>query len=205
MQPRFSRAEYWLLENVVDRLFPLCHLGDSAFCSQLYKAGHGLDRQPLIELLHELFTAGLIAADRMSEEVPFAPTIAQIASALDEPGPTNNQDCLFYGLTERGGALWEQFAFPDWRRFISYRPGELTGMRQELVEEHLKGMHHIGLRVLAGSERWDLVQPWKATGWKTLPHGHRVSFAFTEDGYYDFDAVPYRFRMLHRWYDWGTW
>lgn len=62
MEPRFTRGEYWLLEIVVEREFPVYGLIDSELEWNLNKKGHGLTRATLVETFHRLLSAGLIYA-----------------------------------------------------------------------------------------------------------------------------------------------
>lgn len=65
-------------------------------------------------------------------------------------------------------------------------------------------MHHHGVRVVPGSERWDAVRPWQATYWKELPAGHRVRFAFDEcEPTHGWDRVPAKLTLLTDW--WCRW
>ena len=82
MDPRFTRGGYWLLETVVESLFPVCGLTDSDFEFSLNKKGHGLTRDALIDTLHRLLSSGLIYPK--NEMDGFLATSQQLERALDE-------------------------------------------------------------------------------------------------------------------------
>ena len=71
MEPRFTRGEYWLLEIVVEREFPVYGLIDSELEWSLNKKGHGLTRAALVETLHRLLSAGLIYAKNEGDGIAF--------------------------------------------------------------------------------------------------------------------------------------
>ena len=121
LEPRFTRGEYWLLETVVESLFPVSGLTDSDFEFSLNKKGHGLTRDALIETLHRLIGSGLIYAEN-KVDAPIS-TSEEIERALDEPrwsigSSVDRRTITYYGLTPEGGAQWEAFAAPDWQRYI---------------------------------------------------------------------------------------
>ena len=121
MEPRFTRGEYWLLENVVEDEFAIGALVDTDLRLHQNKKGHGLTRTSLVETLHRLLASGLIYAK--SEATGFISTHEQIKRALDEMksrdiDPVGKEKLTFYGLTEEGSVQWEAFAAPDWQSYI---------------------------------------------------------------------------------------
>ena len=116
MEPRFTRGEYWLLENVVEDEFAIGALMDSDPRLHENKKWHGLTRASLVEVLHRLLASGLIYAKNGA--TGFISTHEQIKSALDEMksrdiDAVGKGKLTFYGLTEEGGVQWEAFAAPD--------------------------------------------------------------------------------------------
>ncbi len=122
MEPRFTRGEYWLLETVVEHELEICALVDNDLELRLNKRDHGLTRPSLVETLYRLLSSGLIYAK--NEEMGFISTAEQIELTLDEPKrwvgvPIDERKVTYYGLTQEGGAQWEAFAAPDWRKYIA--------------------------------------------------------------------------------------
>ena len=195
MEPRFTRGEYWILETVVEWLFPVSGLTDSDFEFSLNKKGHGLTRDALIETLHRLISWGLIYAEN-KVDAPIS-THQHIERALNEPGwqvdpveqidPVDWGTITYYGLTQEGGAQWEAFAAPDWQRYID-ASSRLTDDRKGIIwevmcadkawlEAYFESVcfydpQDVSLATVA----WDYIAPWDATYWKQLEGGHRVRF-----------------------------
>ena len=191
MEPRFTRGEYWLLEIVVEREFPVYGLIDSELEWNLNKKGHGLTRAALVETLHRLLSAGLIYAK--NEGDGFISTYEQIERALAEPKPkltdlTGKKKSTYYGLTQEGGAQWEVFAAPNWQHFIDenylssdeYEDGicELMCGNKKLLERYIESIcyHDRHREFILETVRWDYIAPWQATYWKQLDGAHRVRF-----------------------------
>ena len=195
-QPRLTRGEYWLLETVVDLRVPLHFLEADGYSENssielmFNKPGHGLARAQLLECLHDLFHGGLIAVSTFADEPPWLPTDEQMAAALC--AKRSDKSALYYGLTEKGGAVWETFAVPDWDRFIledfdnENHTGKVMCATLWRLERYLG---YFGLNLLDQTIDSDTVQiqdcgPWQATYWKQLPQGFCARFAcgWTERG-----------------------
>lgn len=54
--------------------------------------------------------------------------------------------------------------------------GRVICTRRSSIEAYLKEAHFIGYEIRPETIRWDLVSPWRATYWKTLPLAHQVRF-----------------------------
>ena len=97
-----------------------------------------------------------------------------------------------YRLTPAGGAAWERFAGVDWdlfhHSFHRHWGFKLTaGRRMDILhtlaprEETLAVVLRAGTFSLKGRvdlrtrPRWGVIRPFRATYWKTLPVGHRLS------------------------------
>ncbi len=195
MEPRFTRGEYWLLETVVESLFPVSGLTDSDFEFSLNKKGHGLTRDALIETLHRLIASGLIYAEN-KVDAPIS-THQQIERALNEPGwqvepveqmePVDWRTITYYGLTPEGGAQWEAFAAPDWQEYID-ASSRLTDDEEGIIWEVIcvdkawleryfeSKCFYDPEEVSLATVEWDYIAPWDATYWKQLEGGHRVRF-----------------------------
>jgi hypothetical protein len=177
-----NRGEYWLLDSVVEAWYPLVWLVSDDVEGSFNKRHHGLERDELVGVLAELFGGGDLLAKRVEKSVTkefFTPARAEIEAALE-----GRFDCL-YGLTSQGGARWEEVSQPRWERYVcgwvSGEPqeGEIVGSDRTLVEKYDSLSHYVwDISVVADSRRWEVLQPWQATYWKTLPLGHRVRFSF---------------------------
>jgi len=102
-------------------------------------------------------------------------------------------DETYYELTPAGGAAWEDFARPNWDLFIEgvgtqiddspdyVEPpcpsrGYAICPTRRMIERYIAVAHHIGNEIDMASLRWDIVSPWKATYWKTLPTAIRARY-----------------------------
>ena len=162
MEPRFTRGEYWLLETVVEHELEICALIDNDLELRLNKTDHGLARTSLVETLYRLLSSGLIYAK--NEEMGFISTAEQIELALDEPKrgvgvPLNGRKVTYYGLTQEGGAQWEAFAAPDWRKYIAASfqladDGESEMWELKYFHQLLFGFHRLSPRLWAYQHRF---------------------------------------------------
>jgi hypothetical protein len=197
MEPRLTRAEYWLLQSVVELQVPLHWLGDERrLLAMLNKPSHGLDRERLAAVLEQLFDAGWLFSQWRDSTESFRPSRPQIERALaaEAPAPA---DWLYYGLTALGGTAWEAFAWPRWERFVDeelYYPehepsgwAAMMGADREFLEGRFRWIcaaechPYCWQRPLAETARWQTLQPWQATYWKELPVGYRLEHQFAND------------------------
>ncbi|GAA1030032.1 hypothetical protein GCM10009557_20620 [Virgisporangium ochraceum] len=199
-----DEAEFWLLDVVVLARVRL----DWLLCEDLEEAlnrpGHGLDPDALLDLMDRLFRGGVIYAagpvrngDRAESDRPLPRS--EIEAALDGSEPT-----VSYGMTSRGGALWEAVTRPDWSRFLDELAGtdpdevEVSGFDRDRVAAHLR--RHTLWPIVPDSERWEALIPWQATYWKTFPRGYRVTAGWnTEEPTKTPDWDVYN--QWIRWYD----
>ena len=179
-----SRAENWLLDLVVTFRYPLCVLTHKETELLLNREGHGLSETELLGVLHRLFSDGLLIASRYTPdeaEVYFSPTMNEIKSGLN---PREVGEEVDYGLTQEGGKIWEARSHPNWEKYLtgSYGmdAGEIISMDTNLARKAL--LFETRWRQswdLISNPLWDVLSPWEATYWKTLPLGHRVRFEGT--------------------------
>jgi hypothetical protein len=204
-----TKEEYWLLDSVVYTEYPIEFLLDRNIELVFNRAGHGLTPGQLADVLYHLFHRGDMRAKNMARREPHVvlpPTLSEIRSALA------GKLYLSYGLTPRGGARWEAYSSPDWNRYIDagYRSesgggaGEISAGDRHLIEHNLELIAHVHkISVLSNSERWDIITPWQATYWKTLPNAHRVRFRYTDNEAatltYD-EAKLAEWERLSQWY-----
>lgn len=89
-----------------------------------------------------------------------------------------------YYLTSQGGARWESMASPDWSKFLNIEnfdcPGQglLVGTTKNIVEKFLAldCFLAVSYKHIPGTEVWQVLEPWPATYWKTLPRGYQVAY-----------------------------
>ena len=185
-----DRADFGLLNAVSEDEWAAYLLaGDASMEAIMNKASHGLAPRELRQHFFKLWTAGLIECSLEFSGPPVAPDFEQAKRQFErtQEWPPSNDQCLVYRLSREGGEMWERFACPDWSRFLLSSVGEqgnewtLTGADRRLVEVWRESGSKIsaGFPVpLDGTEKWEILQPWKATYWKTLPIGYRLKFEF---------------------------
>ncbi len=191
MEPRFTRGEYFLLEIAVEHEWSISGLIDSELELHLNKKGHGLTRASLLESLYRLLSSGLIYAK--NEVDGFISTYEQIECALNEPPmrivPAGVEKHTSYGLTPEGGAQWEAFAAPDWKKYVEagetfsdedeYENGiwEVMCADKDWLERYFESIcFHQQLEVSLESVEWDYISPWEVTYWKQLEGAHILRF-----------------------------
>jgi hypothetical protein len=174
-----DKTEYWFLDLVVkyyDRLKVLNHPELEVIANRKH---HGLNSNEVAEMLYGLCQRGDIITRLEGHEIQLP--LAGIKEGLS--GEAN----IYYGLTAQGGARWEEYSNPDWDRYadeawgIDPNEGEISATTRELVERHLSFQDIGNYRVCPGSEVWDILSPWEATYWKTLPTGHRLRLEYEPD------------------------
>ena len=114
------------------------------------------------------------------------PLAGDVRRALCEPHRTvRSGEVSFFGLTELGGKTWEQFASPNWARFIDSEGDvdgqtELTCTDEDWLSSYLRAFEQ-QLKIDPDSVSTSVVRPWQATYWKELPSAHRVTLRAEDD------------------------
>jgi len=194
-----NEAEYWMLNLVLTFQVPLSALAcDGQKIEEMFnRKSHGLGRSDLMQLLVMLFRAGDLSASHYGEASTFSPTEVQIRDALDS---THDRSDLFVGLTQSGGARWEEASKPNWHKFcrwedcqdtvkaadgVSHGTGHAAAIDRPLVERSLVMAAIDGMHIDLPSLRWDRVNNWQATYWKMLPAAQRATFncSYFRDGH----------------------
>jgi hypothetical protein len=163
-------------------------LPDSVAQGFFGKPSHGLPDDRLLALLLELMDRGdIVALDENRNRV--RPAAESIRLEMRYRSPQERKRCLAYQLTDQGGARWESVARPDWARFVSVSEStdgdgreetiEVTAQRRDLVARYVDLIYLRPQTRIAGSEEWQLIEPWQATYWKRLPFGHCLRFRWT--------------------------
>lgn len=189
-----EKADFALLNAVSEDEWAAYLLaGDASTETIMNKPSHGLSPDELSLHFFNLWSAGLIECSAASSGNQVTPDLQRARDQFvrTENWPPSDDLCLVYRLSQSGGDTWEQFAHPDWNKYLVSSAGDqnphewtLTGTNRDLVQHwrDLGSNFDAGFPFpLAGTERWELLQPWQATYWKTLPIGHRLKF-FTSWG-----------------------
>ncbi len=206
MNPKFNRGEYWLLESAVTFRNCIHGLDSDEIDLDMNKPGHGMSRGLLIQTLVGLFQTGLIyACGPQSTSDEDRLTARQIDVAVNERDPDRQ---WWYGLTAEGGRQWEAFAAPRWEEHIDVEEtgdggvetGEYGSMNLDRLRRYIDGLHYLGVNIIPDTLKWDIVEPWEATYWKTLPRAHRARFHFIDDvdGIIMWDEIPTSFLDLNK-------
>jgi hypothetical protein len=124
MNPRLTRAEFWLLSRLAEFGQSLRALGapegppwDRTTLEMVYNCrGHGLAPDAFARCLHGAMRKGWIQGSRDDDAAEGLPSLSQTWSWLSEPGLF--AEGVYVVLTALGGEVWEAFARPDWNRYI---------------------------------------------------------------------------------------
>lgn len=228
MNPRLTRGEFWLLNAVVEYCVPISWLkrGSPGGKWNLL-SDHDLEREALVQTLVRMAEHGWITGHRSLSPVPgqkyedarpLPMSREHIERALDEPDRYGERGWwrAYLELTPAGGAVWEAFASPRWERYLdecaelpegydeeTHR--SICGVSRQRIERFMRLREKHGEFIHWGSCQWDILSPWQATHWKTLPVGYRVTYLC--DGERD-DLLDPLARLallemdsIRRWYD----
>lgn len=158
------------------------------------RPGHGLNERELMETFVDLSSNDLVSCDLYRGSAFGDPKpepekcmldLETLKSLLD---PENHDLSIYYGLTKKGGALWESITSPDWTLYISASATTFDdesdtdmwkcraeGSDRALIERFISESS-IAIPLDPGASVWTELSPWQATYWKTLPHGYRVDY-----------------------------
>ncbi|MEH1938892.1 MAG: hypothetical protein V7L01_01565 [Nostoc sp.] len=129
-------------------------------------------------------------------EKPAILTLTQIEASL------SRESGILYYLTPKGGFHWETITHPDWSHFASIIFSnteseeidleEVICPSKQFIEKYLSIDCYVSPVIhVPGTEVWDVLSPWQATYWKTLPRGYRVRFQCVHNNWYiDSDTTP---------------
>jgi hypothetical protein len=134
-----------------------------------------------------------------------------------ELGIGDDYPSICYKLTTQGGAKWESLYNPNWNRYYTYINVEnanhqlcIAGGSSDILKEFLAyQIAHPFKKVDINSIKWEILEPWDATYWKTLPIGYQVSY-LAEDIPYNsqediiktdmFDFCFFQWKHVNKWY-----
>jgi len=177
--------QLWILTSQVEGKWPLSVL-------MAPNAGHIMNLHfptvspgRLIDALQALFEAGLICAEVKDRLLPWAGRVELERWIESDAG---YPDEIRLGLTSTGGQVWEKECKADWSRYLNCQGCRAVEENDQLFFPY---MHFEGstLSRLAEYATRDVphsgyirirmkirqLRPWKATYWKALPSGFRIS------------------------------
>lgn len=178
--------EWWLLETAVRYVMPLWAVVHCDIEGLLNQPGHGLPRAALLQLLERMLWEGdIFVADEADRRELFTATQLDAGSGRD-------RNRFHYGLTEKGGAKWESWARPKWKRYVDCHHRLSSGTSPERVEmlaedrgwlESFRDLYfqEFGVQTISETEFLDQITPWPATYWKTLPSAWRFRCVRSKD------------------------
>jgi len=207
-------GEAWLLESAVPFFIPLTFLAmsDEEIGLQFNHPSHHMTRDELLRTLSSLFIRGELVGkqEALGEHVP---TAEQVDKALVPPVRRPNGGVawgrgtdapLCYGLSQAGAARWERMAEPDWERYFEdmwpeENTCEVVAGSQHRLDEVLRSTRELwDIEPVGNGIEQDVLTPWEATYWKTLPAGYRARFHHQYTRYRGRGSAP-EYRRLRRW------
>jgi len=177
-----SRFKDWvILETMVEYRIPLTVLfyDEESYVGQSNRVWHGLSAEQLQQTLASLNDRGLIkysdVRGRLAEP--------DFGKGLNPILADSSGERIFVGLTRKGGKAWESFGRPHWCKYYSIdwdddpcETGTIEFADTALLPNILNVVMWIGCILLEPASSVRRLSPWKATYWKQLPIGHRLSF-----------------------------
>jgi hypothetical protein len=190
-EPRLNLGplEYRLLDLVAEFAVPLQALPDGEIEPALNRRSLGASNAELARALAVLSDLDLVWLTTEDEDDARLDAVA-IERLISLPAIDGViYKSHGYGLTAAGGVEWERAARPDWNRYVEYRtsPSE-DDVRWEhsiicadpsMAERYLGFQRAVWLEpgdLIEASITRDVVRPWEATYWKTLPEAHRIRY-----------------------------
>ncbi|BAZ08412.1 hypothetical protein NIES4071_02170 [Calothrix sp. NIES-4071] len=199
-----NQVEYLIIEFAVEFYPSLMHVAHE----------YNISYSEIVNAAHSLFQNGDILAslhygEDLEENEEIYNTVltrSEIEAHLNGEFPVN------YYLTPQGGAKWEALANPNWNQFFTTaffdcpanKSGIIGGQRQ-ILEKLLAMDCFMHEKHIPGTEVWDILEPWKATYWKTLTKGYLVCYQKKSNYWYlDDEHTPITwaesYEQAGRWY-----
>jgi hypothetical protein len=187
-----DKIEYWFLDAAIRLKIPFHWLSVSNVDELLNRPHHHLSLSDLVVVLERMFERGDLFLEYRNRHEPGdpmqVPSRREIEAALSMTHDQwiNISEQVFYGVTARGGALWEALSHPRWEYFYEERygidpyVGEMTAPTRDLIEERLALVPYDPFIkvIVPESVQWSVLQPWEATYWKQLPIGYHMEFTY---------------------------
>jgi hypothetical protein len=176
--------EFWILDALADiRLTLYLVLEPSVYSARLNRPRYAANQPEVIEALKELIRRELLTCcDCLGNPVELELAIST-AKQVKNGNDTNSP---YLELSRRGGDQWEQWAIPDWDRYVGYflPPPELEeddegywyclgATNLPAIENEVLWLASVGAVVVNATQSLPPVKfaPWMATYWKELPEG----------------------------------
>lgn len=217
-----NRAEYWVMDAVLESSLFLSAVVVENIEETFNREGHGLNYSQLVDTLYCLFQRGNLIAyyhqniqNYYLNRNTFIPNKTEIIAGLKGNLVAN----ICYKLTAQGGAKWESVSNPNWNRYYTpiYSEREtdnksyVAGGSRRILEEFLAFEIANPFRTVnINSIEWALLEPWKATYWKTLPIGYQLSYSAedipcnSQEEFIKADMFSYCFfqwQQVNNWYE----
>lgn len=202
-----QKAEYLILEFAV--LFQDYSLENFAYSKGLSHAETAIAADSLFQKEH-------IRARVFVDEYDFEGTPGVILTIEGIQDHLNGRIRASYYLTPQGGTHWERMTHPDWDKFFivnlsgsfPYDDG-IFATQREIIEKLLALDRFILMRQhIPGTENYQILEPWQATYWKTLPRGYHLSCEYKESecGYWSLDndsptELKESYEQANQWYE----
>lgn len=181
--------QLWILTSLSESRWPLSILRSTdpglVMNYRLPKAGS----QALTDAVERLFDRELLFAERGKQQLRWEGR-KELDSWIDSTEDYPNT--IHFGLTPTGGLLWERACQADWSRYLDSLGGSgpwgegsedylctyhFEGSTRQRVLEYSRGYESV-LSYVRLRERWKELSPWRATYWKTLSGGFRLTGRF---------------------------
>ena len=181
---QIDAANFWIIDAVATDKWPLDYLKENVAEKAFNREGHGLASDKLLAVLDKLFTNGLLFADRVFdfetwESEVFVPDDTEVRRIF------SGKEWVWYGLTEKGSALWETMTHPKWQEYIFSELAvdghcRVKSGGQHTLEAYLS-RPDVQRCITPGTLLMETASHWKATYWKTLSAGYIARFVVPED------------------------
>jgi hypothetical protein len=210
-----KKAEYFILRRVVERYGN--YYQDFGGVALDYNLSHA----EILNVAYSLFQKGYILAEIYRNGIKVSDvvmTISEIQANLD------GKLQAYYYLTSQGGTHWEVLAHPNWNRYYAYTSREyirnemneyeceMICSDRQLIEQFLSIDYYLNVPdiYIPSTEVWDVLEPWQATYWKTLPRGCKVRYQARQNNLTkNLDTSPERQMAMSDAYQWfseiGKW
>ncbi|QDT36092.1 hypothetical protein [Stratiformator vulcanicus] len=211
MSIQLSRAEFWLLNLVVEWRYPLARI-DATNPDFFNHPCIGVPLDEIVETVWAMNERGWIRIYRLDDESEVAlcgpaDLIPLITLPSNAPGHPENEPfwrkqglsgkpvVAYFGLTEIGGAIWEEFTQPNWEfRVVKELNFESYSHPGSSPDDHilLRGSDEARLRWASSLVRRSIdveyqcelkreplkrsIEPYHAVYWKQLPRGWEIRF-----------------------------
>lgn len=165
---------------------------------------YNIDISEIIKVAARLFQKGYILADRYlgtqdNGQENWINDLVLRKSEIEDLFDGDTFD-FSYKLTPEGGARWESMTKPNWQwyKYIALYTDyddvekiEIVSTQKAIIKQALTfDSLSDSFQYIPGTEIWDVLEPWQAKYWKTLPKGYRVIAQRWSSGYALVNEVP---------------